>query len=114
MISKLRAYYRKYSPGLALSLINLPKASEITGNSDPNTFLPALANRLALILTYLAYPLAFIGVVYSAYLLLANSGNPDAQKMVKKNIGYIATGIFLLVLTIVIFNFFARVFQKDL
>lgn len=107
----LQRRWRELSPGLAAGLINLP-VGQLTGNNDPNSFLPALANRIADILTFLAYPLAFIGLVYSVYLLIANSGNPDALKTTKKNIGYIALGIFLLLFTIIIFNFVAAVFKR--
>lgn len=109
MRASLRQLWRKVPAVAAAGLINLPVGT-FTDSSNPNDFLPALANRIAVILTYLAYPLAFIGIVYSVYLLIANSGNPDALKTTKKNIGYIAIGIFLIVFTILIFSFVSAFF----
>jgi hypothetical protein len=45
-------------------------------------------------------------------MLLVNSGNPDALKTTKKNIGYIAIGVFLLVFSAIIFNFVSAVFHR--
>jgi hypothetical protein len=95
----------------AASLINLPFGSLGSGADDPNAILPLVANRIADIMAALAYPLAFVGIIYSVYLLIVNSGNADALKTTKKNIGYIAGGIFLLVFTAIILNFFARIFR---
>jgi hypothetical protein len=109
MKSKLRAFLRNLPLAGAAGLINLPTGD--LGTTAPNGILPALANRAADILTFLAYPIAFIGIIYSVYMLVANSGNPDALKTTKKNIGYIAGGIFLLIFTIFIFNFVVTIFN---
>jgi len=94
--------------------LNLPVGDLGLGNNaDPNAILPALATRIAAILTALAYPIAFIGIIYTVYLLIANSGNPDAMKTTKKNIGYIAGGIFFFMLAVVIFNLVVRLFAYE-
>lgn len=102
--------YLKETPFVA-GILNLPVGDLGLGNNaDPNAILPAVANRIADILTALAYPIAFIGIIYTVYTLVANSGNPDALKTAKKNIGYIAGGIFLFILSVAIFNLVVRIF----
>jgi hypothetical protein len=111
-MTKLKELWQRFSQGVVLAgLINLP-VGKLSDSSDPNAYLPALANRLAQIITLIAYPVAFIGILYSVYMLLVNSGNPDALKTTKKNIGYIAIGVFLLVFSAIIFNFVSAVFHR--
>lgn len=111
-MTKLKELWQRFSQGVVLAgLINLPIGT-LSDSKDPNAYLPALANRLAQIITFIAYPAAFIGILWSVYMLLANSGNPDALKTTKKNIGYIALGIFLLVFTAIIFNFISAAFHR--
>jgi hypothetical protein len=75
----------------------------IKGNAND---LPGLlATRIYHILTNLAYPLAFVGIIYSAYLLLTSMGSPEAYAKTKKNIIYITTGIALIVFTAILFRF---------
>ncbi len=95
----------------AAGLLNIPTGS-IGDAANVNGTLPEIANRIASILTFLAYPLAFIGIVYSVFLLIAHSDSPDAFKTTKKNIGYIAGGIFIIIFSVFIFNFIALVFNK--
>lgn len=110
MTTKLQYLRQRGSQALAAGLINLP-VGKLSGTDDPNGILPAIANRIANILTALAYPLAFAGIIYSVYMLIANSGNPDALKTTKKNIGYIMGGIFILVLTLTLFNVVTSLFK---
>jgi hypothetical protein len=110
MNNLLRYIQQRLQLGL-FSLINLPvgKLGE-TDTLQPNAILPTLANRLADIIAALAYPLAFIGIVYSVYLLIVNSGSPDALKKTKQNIIYIAVGIFILLTASIIIGFMRRIF----
>lgn len=115
MKSKLLRFLRTLPTVGAAALIDLNLPFGTLKNSagqepGPNEILPALANRIADILTFLAYPLAFIGLVYSIFMLVANSGNPEAFKATKKNIGYIFMGLFVLIFTILIFNFITSIF----
>ncbi|HSI20841.1 MAG TPA: hypothetical protein VLA04_04055 [Verrucomicrobiae bacterium] len=111
MNKRLTEYLHNLPRLAAAGLINLPLGEITPKGSDPNSLLPALANRLADIMSAIAYPLAFVGIVYSVYLLIANSGNPDAFKTTKKNIVNIAGGIFLLVFSVILFNFVANIFN---
>jgi hypothetical protein len=107
---KLRAFLRHLPHQLlAGGLLNLPTGS-VADPSKPNEILPSLAERIAEILLRIAYPLAFIGIIYSVYLLVVNSGNPDAFKTTKKNVGFIVTGILLLIFALFIFNKVVKIF----
>jgi hypothetical protein len=110
-MTKLRRYLRSIPTNLlpAALTLNLPVGKLI--NKDPNGYIPEIANRIASLLTFLAYPVAFVGIVYSVFQLIANSGNPDALKTTKKNIGYIAGGIFIMIFALVIFNFISSLFK---
>jgi hypothetical protein len=110
MTNKLKKLLDRTAPFVAGGLINLP-VGRLEGAEDPNGILPALAERIAQLLTLLAYPLAFIGIIYSVYLLIVNSSNPEALKTTKKNIGYIAAGIFIIVFSIIIFNYISALFN---
>jgi hypothetical protein len=59
--------------------------------------LPKLANHLLNIMLFFAYPLAFIAVVYTAYMLVNSGNKPEGYATAKKNIMYLATGIFLII-----------------
>ncbi len=111
MYKRLAEYLRNLPRLAAAGLINLPIGDIRGGNTDPNAILPAIANRLADIMSAIAYPLAFVGLVYTVYLLIANSDNPDALKTTKKNIINIAGGIFLLVFSVIFFNIVANIFK---
>lgn len=107
MTNKLKTTLRL---AVASGFFNLPTGT--FDNSKPNGILPEIANRVATFLQIMAWPLAFVGLIYSAYILISSAGNPDAWTKAKKNVGYIATGIFLLVFTVIIFNFFSGLFSK--
>lgn len=85
-----------------------------TGKIDasPNSIPSTLAVRIYHLLTDLAYPLAFVGIIYSAYLLATSMGNPEGYAKTKKNIIYITTGIALILFTAVIFRFVQSFFAN--
>jgi len=71
-----------------------------------------LANHILDFLTRVAYPLAFLGILYCAYLLLTSMGSADAWTKAKKNITYIMTGILLILFAVIIFNIVNRIFSN--
>ncbi len=87
----------------AAGFLNLPTGS-LGSAGDPNGILPTVANRLANILIAVALPLAVIGILYSAFQLLTKSGDADAFKHAKQNVGYIATGIVVIALAYALVN----------
>lgn len=60
------------------------------------TTFPLLANRILDLLTAIAYPLAFLSLVYSAYLLITAGGKPEAWTTTKKNLLNLCIGVFLI------------------
>lgn len=77
----------------------LPVTFTIPAGRLPNSadeILPALLNRIGDLIQHLAYPVALIGLVYTAYILITSIGNPEAITKAKKNITYIATGILII------------------
>jgi len=81
-----------------------------TLNADPNSGISQLANRLLNFLLFLVYPVAFAGLVYTAYLLITSAGNPDAWAKAKKNIAYMVIGIFIIVFASIFVSLFRRLF----
>lgn len=57
-----------------------------------------LLNRIVSLMLAFAFPLAFIGLVVSAWKLISSGGDATAVATAKKNIGYLAMGIFVLTL----------------
>ena len=74
-------------------IISIPSK---TVNSAANAGPADLASRIVDILSALAYPLAFAGIIYTAYILVTASGSPDGWTKAKKNLSYILTGFFLI------------------
>jgi hypothetical protein len=64
---------------------------------DPGVPLAFFINRIINILLASAYPIAFAGILYSAWILVRDSSDPAAYGKVKKNISYLAGG-FLIIL----------------
>ena len=74
------------------SLTGLPQGPL---DNSAGTGLTALANRIVDTLSFLAYPLAFAAIVYTAYVLITAGNSPDGWTKAKKNISYIVIGFFL-------------------
>lgn len=68
--------------------------------TSPNT-IPELFQRALQFLTALAYPLAFLAILYTAFLLIMAGGKPDGYAAVKKNIVYITIGLFLIIFAVI-------------
>ncbi len=71
---------------------------------------PDLFNKLLDILVRLAYPLAFIALLYTAYILITSAGKPEAYVTAKKNITYLVIGIFLILFAVIFVRFVTRLF----
>jgi len=101
----------KLPPAAALAIFNF---SGITGpiNDGPGTGVQALADRLLHILLAVAYPLAFIAIVYSSYQLIMSSGKPEPYAQAKKNLTYLFIGIFLITIAGSIVRFFVTLFGQ--
>jgi hypothetical protein len=67
-------------------------------STDPGTGVQVLLERVVNLMLDVAIPLAFIGIVYTAWQVITSAGKPDAYGAARKNIAYIATGIFILTL----------------
>jgi hypothetical protein len=76
--------------------------------SDAKNGVTELASRLLNDLLFLAYPLSFAAVVYSAYLLISSAGNPDAWTKAKKNITNLVIGIFFIVFASILVAMFRK------
>jgi hypothetical protein len=61
-----------------------------------NSGVGALANRIIDTLSFLAYPLAFAAIVYTAYVLITAGNSPDGWTKAKKNVSFILIGFFLI------------------
>lgn len=84
------------------SILNLP-----TGALDPGagTGVDALVARILDTLLAFGYPLAFISILVSSYVLISGSGKPDAYTKVRKNLLYLCTGTILIVFATIIVRF---------
>ncbi len=98
---------------LAAGLISFPTPLFDTTDKNPSgaTTPQNLANHIANILTALVIPIAVVGIIYSAYILISSQGNPDAYKVVKKNMSYLIGGIAIILFATYIFNFVVGFFQ---
>lgn len=71
----------------------------------------SIANGILGLMTSFAYPLAFLAVMYSAFLLISSAGKPEAMVTAKKNISYVVIGIFLIVFAVVFVKFITGIFS---
>jgi formate/nitrite transporter FocA (FNT family) len=69
-----------------------------------------IADRALKLLLAFAYPIAFIGIVYTAYQLITSAGKPEPYAAAKKNLTYLVTGIFIITFAAVIVRFFINIF----
>lgn len=81
-----------------MALFNFTDALGGHLNTDAGSGVVDLLSRITNLLLAFAFPLAFIGIVFSAWKLISSAGNPAAVVTAKKNIGYIAVGIAVLTL----------------
>ena len=88
---------------------NLPNIPQSAINDTAGSGVTILLNRIVEALTFLAYPLALAGLLYSAYLLITSFGSPDAYNKAKKNVIFILTGIFLIVGAVALTNLMIRI-----
>lgn len=79
-------------------------------NTDAGTGVQDLLNRIVNLMLALAFPLAFIGIVFSAWKLISSAGNAAALATAKKNIIYITIGIAVLTLGLVVIKVIYNVF----
>lgn len=88
----------------AASIFNLP-----TGLATGDV--PGLFNGILDIFIALAYPFAFVAILYTSYILISSSGKPEAYNTAKKNLLMVFTGIFLIVFAVVFVRFITRLFS---
>lgn len=67
-------------------------------DTGAGTGIADLLNRITSLMLAFAFPLAFIGLAVSAWKLISSAGDAAAMATAKKNIGYLAIGIFVLTL----------------
>jgi len=98
---------------VSAGLLSLPTPLFDSTNQHPDgsTVPVTIANQIASILTSLVIPIAVAGIIYSAYILISSQGNPDAYKVVKKNVTFLLGGIAIILFATYIFNFVAGFFQ---
>ena len=73
-------------------------------STAPGAGVQALGDRILQILVDLAYPLAIICIIYTAYILISSSNSPDGYTKAKKNITYLIIGVFLIIFASVFVN----------
>lgn len=93
--------------------VKVPTTSLPSSGANANEIANHLADYILSVLTYLAYPLGFAAIVYSAYILVSSSGSPDAYAKAKKNVTYLVIGVFLIVFAIIIVNFIIGFFATQ-
>lgn len=81
--------------------------------TDPGTGIVDLLTRITSLLLAFAFPLAFIGLVFSAWKLISSAGNPAAVVTAKKNIAYLAVGIIVLTLGLYVVKLIYSVFGNS-
>ena len=96
-----------HAQGLPALNLQVPSASP---DNSAATGIPVLLNRILNLLIAIAWPLAFAGLVYSAYTLLTSAGQVEAYSTVKKNIGFIVTGIVVIISGLYVIRFIITVF----
>lgn len=70
-----------------------------------------IVNGVLGLITSLAYPLAFLAILYSAYILISSVGKPEAFTTAKKNISFLLIGIFLIVFAAAFVRFITGIFS---
>ena len=83
------------------------------GSTEPGTGLAVLANRILDTLLAVAWPLAFIGILYSAYILISSAGKVEAYTTAKKNIGYLFIGITVIILGLYVIRGIIGIFGQN-
>lgn len=92
----------------AENIISVPSGLFANG---PKTTAGDIANGILSLLTSLAYPLAFLALLYTAYILVSSLGKPEAYTTAKKNITYVVIGIFLIVFAVAMVRFVTGLFS---
>jgi len=75
------------------------------------TTVPDLFNRALDLLTFAAYPLGFLCLLFCAWLLLTSAGKPEAWTTAKTNLLNLVLGIFLIVFAAIIVRFITHLFR---
>lgn len=70
-----------------------------------------VANHILNLMLAIALPLAFVAILYSAFILLTSGGKPEAYAQVKKNVIYLLTGFFLIIFSTIILRFVLTLFR---
>ena len=69
-------------------------------------------NKVVGLLLFLAYPIAFIGLVYTAWQLITSIGDPSAYTKARQNIITITIGIAILTLGLFVVKFIYSLFGR--
>ncbi len=64
--------------------------------------LQIIVENILNLLLFVAWPIGFAAILYSAYLLINSGGSPDAYAKAKKNITYLLIGFTLISLAAVL------------
>ena len=70
-------------------------------------------NKIVGLLLLFAYPLAFIGLVYTAWQLITSIGDPNAYTKARQNIITITIGIAILTLGLFVVHFIYSLFGRN-
>lgn len=91
-----------YADATEDALKNLDPTQGAFTSDSGRTGIFAIMSYILNLLPYILGALAFFGIVYSAILYLAAMGDPGRTEAAKKNIGWIAMGIVVIAVTLII------------
>lgn len=90
---------------------SVPVIQQTSIAADANTGVSSLANFVIALLTNLAYPLAFVAIIYTAYIFITSMGKPDAYEKGKKNIVYLVIGLGLIIFSTIFIRLLVGFFK---
>jgi hypothetical protein len=101
---------RAHAAGIDL-ILPTPGTPLNSTSISPNDILPKIADQILHILTFLAYPIAFIGIIYSAYFLLFANDKPESFTKTKNNLIYMIIGFLLILVAALLVNWLGGLFN---
>ena len=90
----------------AVSISNPFQLKSFVTPTTGNAIAGAIANRVVEILLFLLLPIAVVGIIYTAYQLITSNGKPDVYEKAKKNLIGLLIGIFLIVSSVTLSQWF--------
>ena len=106
MISRIVSWFFLTGAYAADQIVTIPANPLDPSGANPSAQVGQLVNHILNGLLAVGYPLAFLSMVVSAYLLISSQGKPDAYTKARKNLTYLCIGIFLIVAATALVRFF--------